>query len=368
MESKINVAVTGYFGTGSSAVVDLLKEYENVRVVPFENQSYEHNVLYHHGGLYDVCTLLSRGNTLYTSDKVISTFITEMKRLNDYNYVWFGSYQKMFGNKFMDLVYEFVESIAEKREDKTTNHIVKTRFSLLKATAQVALHIAQKRRFSNYGVKYIYDKEDAYCALPSEKELYDAAKKFTSGYFSLFDNGTENEVKIFDHIIWPGQIEDFEKCFDDNFKMIIVDRDPRDLYILDQHIWSNNAFRKSSVHFPTDMIAFSEEWKNTLVEDFKNPNAKRVHFEDLVYDYENAVNSIETFLGLKKEQHIHKKEHFNPKDSIENTQVFRVHKEWEKEVKTIANLVPNLLYKFPYDRKPEREKMFADDSMGKVKI
>ena len=71
MESKINVAVTGYFGTGSSAVVDLLKEYENVRVVPFENQSYEHNVLYHHGGLYDVCTLLSRGNTLYTSDKVI---------------------------------------------------------------------------------------------------------------------------------------------------------------------------------------------------------------------------------------------------------------------------------------------------------
>ena len=42
MESKINVAVTGYFGTGSSAVVDLLKEYENVRVVPFENQSYEH--------------------------------------------------------------------------------------------------------------------------------------------------------------------------------------------------------------------------------------------------------------------------------------------------------------------------------------
>jgi len=200
------------------------------------------------------------------------------------------------------------------------------------------------------------------------KKNYMMAKKFTSGYFSLFDNGTENEVKIFDHIIWPGQIDDFEKCFDDNFKMIIVDRDPRDLYILDQHIWSNNAFRKSSVHFPTDMIAFSEEWKNTLVEDFKNPNAKRVHFEDLVYDYENAVNSIETFLGLKKEQHIHKKEHFNPKDSIENTQVFRVHKEWEKEVKTIANLVPNLLYKFPYDRKPEREKMFADDSIGKVKI
>ena len=58
---------------------------------------------------------LSKGNTLYTSDKVISTFITEMKRLNDYNYVWFGSYKKMFGDKFMNLVYEFVDSIAEKK-------------------------------------------------------------------------------------------------------------------------------------------------------------------------------------------------------------------------------------------------------------
>ena len=60
MESKINVAVTGYFGTGSSAVVDLLKEYGNVRVVPYENQSYEHNVLYHHGGLYGVYVVIQR--------------------------------------------------------------------------------------------------------------------------------------------------------------------------------------------------------------------------------------------------------------------------------------------------------------------
>ena len=88
MSSKINVAITGYFGTGSSAVVDLLKEYENVSIVPYENKSYEHNVLYHHGGLYDVCTLLSKGNTLYTSDKVISTFITEMKRNNCWNTIF----------------------------------------------------------------------------------------------------------------------------------------------------------------------------------------------------------------------------------------------------------------------------------------
>ena len=368
MKSNINVAVTGYFGTGSSAVVDLLKEYENVRIVPFENQSYEHNVLYHHGGLYDVCALLSRGNTLYTSDKVISTFIKEMKRLNDYNYVWFGSYKRMFGTKFMDLVNEFVAEIAEKREDKTTNHIIKTRFSLTKAIAQVILRITKKRKFSNYGVKYIYDKENSFCALPNEEQLYNAAKKFTSGYFSMFDKKIENEVKIFDHIIWPGQIDDYQDCFDENFKMIIVDRDPRDLYILDQHIWSTNALRKSKTHFPSDISSFSKEWNKTLVEKFNNHNAMRVHFEDLIYDYENTVRRIEKFLGLKEEQHVSIKQYFIPEKSIENTQVFRVYEEWHEEAKKSENLIPNLLYKFPYDRKPQRDKMFADDSMGKIKI
>mgnify|MGYP000865084983 CR=1 FL=1 len=368
MNSKVNVAVTGYFGTGSSAVVDLLKEYKTVRVVPFNDKSYEHNVMYHHGGLYDVCSLLTRGNTLYTSDKVINNFVKEMKRLNDYNYVWFGSYQKMFGDKFMNLVYEFVDSIAEKREDKTTNHIIKTRFSIIKAAAQLALRVTQKRRFSNYGVKYIYDKEDAYCALPTEDELYAAARKFTSGYFSLFDGNDPSEVKIFDHIIWPGQVDAFQQCFDNSFKMIIVDRDPRDLFILDRHIWTSNKFRKSKAHFPADASQFANEWRGTLVNSYTNPNAMRVHFEDLIYNYEEMVQKIEEFLGLKSEDHSDARMHFNPDDSIENSQVFRVNEEWEKEVKPIVELIPDLLYSFPYDRKPHRERMFADDSLGKVKI
>ena len=60
--------------------------------------------------------------------KVISTFITEMKRLNDYNYVWFGSYQKMFGNKFMDLVYEFVEVSQKKGRIKPQITLLKHDF------------------------------------------------------------------------------------------------------------------------------------------------------------------------------------------------------------------------------------------------
>lgn len=363
MDNRVNVAVTGYFRTGSSAIVDLLKEYNDVRVVPYENKSYEHSLFYHHNGLYDVCTLLSHGNTAYTSDKVISQFVTEMKRLNDYNYVWFGSYHKQFGNKFMDLVYEFVDSIAEHREDRTVNHIKKTRFSLAKLCAQVLLLIIKKKRFTNPGVWYVYDKEECYCALPDHDQLFAAAKRFTSGYFSLFNSQNENELKIFDHIIWPGQIDEFKECFEDNFKIIVVDRDPRDLYSMERHMPTG---KKS--HFPIEQSVFAKEWKNTVVQSFENKNTLRIHFEDLIYHYEETVKSIEDFLGLDSNQHSRKKQYFIPEQSIENTQVFRANKEWEEEIREIEMLIPELLYDFPETRIPDRSRMFADDGIGKVKI
>ena len=42
----MNVAVTGYVGTGSSAMIDLLREYDGVKIVPEERASYEHQVFY----------------------------------------------------------------------------------------------------------------------------------------------------------------------------------------------------------------------------------------------------------------------------------------------------------------------------------
>lgn len=359
----INVAVTGYFRTGSSAVVDLLKEYRGVKVVPFSDKSYEHDVFYHHGGLFDLCTLLTHGNTPFSSDKVICEFIKEMKRLNNYNYVWFGSFKKMFGDKFMDLVYELVDSLAKKQKDKTTNHIVKTRFSFIKLCAQIALRILKKRHITNYGVWYVYDKEDCYIALPTRDEVYEAAKKFTSGYFELFDSDEDIDVKIYDHIIWPAQISEFSECFNDNFKVIVVDRDPRDIFTMEKHMPTGRVS-----HFPIEPNAFAEEWSRTVITEFNNPNVLKIHFEDLVYKYEETVERVEKFLGLNSFDHIEKFMNFVPNKSIENTQVFMTKDEWKNEAKVIEQLLQSFLYVFPYERVPVRKLMFADDGIGKTSI
>lgn len=356
MNRVLNVAITGYYGTGSSAVIDLLREYEFVKVEPFE-LPYEHVVFYRHNGLFDLYNLLLHGNTIYSSDKVISSFLKEMEKLNKYDYGWYGSYKKLVGDKFMDLIYEFVEAISEKKSYKSSNHVIKTRFSLIKALAQLAFRIVKGRKFSSYGRNYIYDNEEAFISLPTEVEISQAAKKLTNGYFSMFSNNDNVKIKIFDHLIWPSQIDTFAKCFDDNFKVIVVERDPRDLFILDKYIWYRVKGKNGESNFSEDVNKYIAQWKRFFVTNYESKHVLRVKFEELVYNYSDSVYRIERFLGLDSKEHIKKRQFFNPDISIENTQVFSVCDEWNNEIEVIEKELSGFIYDFPYKRTPIKNKM-----------
>lgn len=350
-----NISVTGYYATGSSAVIDLLREYNDMRVVPDIGYLYEHVVFYISGGLFNLCTLLLTGNTPLGSDMVLNHFVQSMKRLNDYDMVWFGSYKHLYGNEFMKIVDEFVKSISTSREGSSYEHVKYSRFSLIKATAQFCAHILQKRKISRYGRHYVRDGWPVYFSMPDPDDLYKAAQKFTTSYFNMV-NKDRNKYCIYDHLIWPQQVDVHAKCFDDNFKVIILDRDPRDLYLLNKYYFCK--IHNTKPHLPDTPEVFIAEWKKTVVPQFSNPNALAVHFEDLIYKYDETVARIEEFLGLDASEHINIKGKFQPEKSIENTQVFRVKKEWEQEVELITKELSDMLYQFPYERKPNWNLMF----------
>lgn len=350
-DKRIKVAVTGYFGTGSSAVIDLLKEYKNVTVVPENGRAYEHSVFFVPGGLFELCSKLLHGNSPQGSDMVVNDFIDAMKRLNDNDFGWFGSYKKLFGNRFMDIVLRFVDRISEKRTTSNSNHELKVRFSLAKALAQYALHIAKGRKVSQYGKWYVEDGKPVYFSMPSENELYEAAREFTDAYFHLFETATTSTHIVLDHLIWPQQADTYSKCFDETLKIIVVDRDPRDVYISDQHLWA-------TPHFPSDMNVFIEEWRRSHLPVSTASNVLHVHFEDLVYNYENTTVEIETFLNIPHENHIRCKEFFRPEMSIENTQVFLLREEWEKIAQHISTQLSTHIYNFEEKRIPNKKLIF----------
>ncbi len=358
-DKKINVAVTGYYGTGSSAVIDLLREYDNIQVVPDIGMDYEHSVFFAPGGLFELCAKLLHGISPQGSDMAINDFVDAMKRLNDNDFGWFGSYEKLFGNKFMMEVNKFVNKISTVRNCTNSNHSKKVRFSIIKAVAQLFIHIFTGKKIVKYGRWYVEDGKKVFFSMPSSEEFYQAAKEFTSGYFRLFQTSSTTTHVIFDHLIWPQQVDEFTNCFEDNFKVIIVDRDPRDVYISDQYLWSVPPIGYSKAHFPSNMIEFIEEWKRTIKATSKSNNILKIHFEDLIYNYEETISKIENFIKIDPNKHRYKKQFFCPENSIENTQVFCLKEEWKSIASQIAKELPDTLYSFSQERIPQKDRIFV---------
>ena len=357
----MNIAVTGYVGTGSSAMIDLLREYDGIKIVPEQRASYEHDIFYRSGGLFDLCAIMNQGISPVCSDKVINRFIDTMENLYRYDYVWYGGYKTLVGDEFMRMVNKFVESISYRFEGSNSTHHLRTRFSPTKALLQFASHVVYKKHYMKYGVGYVRDGKPSYVSIPTEEELVQACRELTSTYFDLFKTSNENYSKVFDHLIWPQQTDNFMKCFDsDNFRVIVMKRDPRDVFLLNKYVWyySPVGVRIAVPSLRTEANDFIFDWQRTLRTSFKHKNVMQVQFEDLVYNYEVTIDKIEHFLGLSSKQHTRQYEKFDPKKSIENTQVFNAKPEWKEEVAPIMTTLKDDLYAFPNSRTPNIKLMF----------
>lgn len=352
------IAVTGYMGSGSSAVIDLLKEYDTVKVVPQIGRTYEHIPFYYRGGLFDLYNAFKHGNTPMGSDATINRFYDSMRILNDNNFYWCGSYKKLFGNKFMDINKELINSISSPFHATNVNHFIGTNYSLLRLLEQIGAKLLLKRKIRNPGLKVKFDNNSSYIGLPTNEELLIAAKTYTSNYFELFTY-SDDGVFVFDHVILPQQVEEFGECFNDNVKVVIVRRDPRDIFLLNKYIWYTPPLGHGRPYFPTDAKKFANLWKRMVPLTTKTDNCVVVQFESLVYDYNNTVAEIEKQLNVDSKLHTRIKENFNPNKSIENTQIFNVNEEWKEEIKELSIILKDYLYDFPINRKPEKKKMFA---------
>ena len=101
--------------------------------------------------------------------------------------------------------------------------------------------------------------------------------------------------------------------FDDPYA-VVIDRDPRDLYLAGKYTKDPN-FKFTPKKNVDDFIIY---YKN-LRKNQKNDNQRilRVNFEDLIYCYEDSIKKIEEFLNLG--EHIREKQIFDPEKSINNT-------------------------------------------------
>lgn len=357
MNKKINVAVTGYYCTGSSALIDLLKEYDNVEIASPVNGDYEHMVFYSPGALYDLASILLGENSCpYTSDMAMNRFIDAAKRLNENDFGWYGSYQKYYGNKYMEAVNEFVNDISYKKERQSAAHTEKICFSIGKAIFQIGTKIIYKRPITVLGRKYVFDDKPSYFSVPTKEEFSKASKKYTTSYIEMCSK--QAEINVFDHLIWPQQSFTLDTYMPDDLKVIVLQRDPRDVYLLNKYYWHKPPISTANPYYPTNTADFIEEWKRTIILDTDSERVLFINFEDMIYDYDATVKKIEIFLNIEQKHHIRQYSEFEPERSIENTQVFQLSDVWKKEVCCFDEQLKEYLYRFPYERVPNKELWF----------
>lgn len=355
------IIVTGMFGCGSSAVWDLLSEYCSNQTGLPDERAYEQNIFYTPGGLFDLADKLLIGNDLHRSDEALKLFYREMKKLNDNDFGWFGSYKALFGNQFMELVEHFMNELKiYKVKGRYYGQYTGVRFSALKLILQIGAKLLQNRKIYKWGRQYqfIDKKEEMLLAFPDEEEFYKAAQKFVKSYLELF--GTiENGNIIYDRLLLPHNLWRVPLYFDSDIRIIYVKRDVRDLYILNKYIWPR---LHAGVMYPNELGEFCSFWTGCRKAErrIEDERILTLHFEELVYSYDVCVKKIENFCGLSPMDHTEMKKYFDPDKSRMNTQTFLLKEEWEREAELIEKRFKEEVFAFPVRERPELSLMFDD--------
>lgn len=335
------IVPTGYMGSGSSAVTDLISEFKDCYN---EFKSFEYVFLHCPNGLFDLEDKLLIGNNAIRSDEAIRSFEQQMNKLYQKKFWWVGNYKKIVGPEFKSLTDEFVNKIIQFNFDGYwyTHEEVNIKM-FLKLLSRKPIKMISRNKICNKKVlKYNDGMKLSYI---NSVEFYKISKKYINDVLNVISKGHENV--IMDQLLLPFNLFRVDHYFGEELKAIVVERDPRDVFILNKYIWDS---KKIGVPFPKEVNEFCKFYKNMRESEHIKESNKvlRIKFEDLIYNYDKTVETIRKFIGFDEKMHIAKKTRFIPELSIKNTQVFNGKKEYKKEVKIIEKELKEYLYQFPY--------------------
>lgn len=337
------IVPTGYMGSGSSAITDLISEFKNCQN---EFKSYEYVLMHSPNGLFDLEDKLLLGNNALRSDEAIRTFYCHMKKLYDKKFWWVGNYKKIIGSNFMKITDDYINSLIDFNYDgywymhEEVNSKMFLKLLIRKPIKLLTLNKLKLKKILKYddGMKI---------CLPTKEEFYEKSKKYVYNIIEEISRGEQNV--ILDQFLLPFNLYRIDNYFDDKLKVIVVERDPRDVFILNKYIWQK---KQICVPMPLDVEEFCKYYKRMRKSEIicKSNKVLRVKFEDLIYNYDNELDKIKKFLNFKDTDHLYKKARFNPDLSIKNTQLFN-NDIYKDEISIIEERLNEYLYDFPYKLK-----------------
>lgn len=190
--------------------------------------------------------------------------------------------------------------------------------------------------------------------------FYSAAKKHIRDVMSAF-GAKDNEIVAFDQL-FPGNNPQACFMFFDDPYGIVVDRDPRDIYVFGKTVLlKGNAGHMMPLNDVKDFVIYYRALRDNQPYKEKNDRVLFMRFEDLVYNYDEATKKVRDFLHLGENPN--PKSVFDPAMSMANTQVWKRYPEYQNDIRYIEKELKDYLFDFEGYPEPDcNAKMFSGKS------
>lgn len=334
------IGACGFVGTGSSAITDYLRGFEEVNVI----DNFEFQLSHAPDGLEDLNFQLNQHCAKYTS----SVVALERFRRYFFGSIIYNNKNKSQNKALIKACDKFIEAVTQATwvghgaidyqlycgrnyEKKYINSF----FSRAAWRAQKKISHMRGKEISGYPLHNMN-----FALQPKEFDAH--AKQLIVDVLSIL--GVDFKKKIALDQPFSGTNPCLGFPYFDDPRAIVIDRDPRDLFLVSKNFYRVNG---TGYQIPANVEEFVKYYRSLRECRFYDANTKGVlsiQFEDLVYEYEETAKKINEFCELKEENR--KEKVFDPAVSIRNTQLIRRYPQDKKYVDYIEKMLPEYLYDF----------------------
>ena len=331
------ISCTGYYGTGSSAVTDLFTEFDSVCSLG----EYEYRFLHDPDGIADLEYNVVENNNRHNTSDAIKRYLKYVAAMKQRGY---GIYD-VFGDEFDKSTEAFIDDITELKAKTWWNKDRVDRGSFFCFMDRVYSFI--KRLFHGElktEIRYsmLTDKEPAYYTAIDEDTFLTAVRKYVSRLLSAANKDKKRYVMV-DQMVPPTNSKRYLRYFDD-CKIIVTDRDPRDIFLLERYEWKWGVIPVKDVKEYVQWFKITRKFAHPADED--KSRVMRINFEDMIYNYDETSKKLIEFVGLDPAQHSRPKTVFDPSRSIKNTNLAKKYPQAAKELEYIEAELKDYIYDF----------------------
>ena len=336
------ISCAGYYGTGSSAIVDYFSEFSDC----FSFADYEFRFLHDPDCVSDLEYNLVENHNRNNSGYALKRY----RKMVDF---FAGSklisrYEPFFDNQWKKISYEYIDSLTDFDYSGYWIYDVLDKGKWYYVGARIINKILQNTVWRNNRKKKIENNlnelpnERTLCSRPSEEKFLTLTREYVNKLIAVANKDNKPFVVV-DQIVPASNLNRYTRYVDD-IVVFVVDRDPRDVYYLAKYVWKVKMV-------PTESPETFSRWfrythAHRLVEEPDPTKVLYVQFEDMVLNYDTTMEKIRNFAGLSEQNHIAKYSFFDPSVSCKNIRPWLKDKRHQAEMDRIKDLLPEFLYDF----------------------